>query len=106
MDCKEFERLIPGFIKGQLDYRTLRKFIEHMNSCAECKEELVIQFLVIEGMVHLEEGNAFDLQRELDIRLNEARRRIRIHDSFIYAGQMLETFAVIMLIATVVWIIF
>lgn len=106
MDCKEFERLIPGFIKGQLDYRTLRKFSEHMEGCAECKEELVIQFLVIEGMVHLEEGNAFDLQKELDIRLHEARRRIRIHDSFIYVGQMLETFAVLLLIAAVIWIIF
>ena len=35
-----------------------------MQECPGCKEELVIQFLVTEGMQRLEDGDAFDLQRE------------------------------------------
>ena len=67
MNCKEFEKNIPEFIAGKLDFLTLQEFGEHMQECPGCKEELVIQFLVTEGMQRLEDGDAFDLQRELEI---------------------------------------
>ena len=50
MNCKEFEKNIPEFIAGKLDFLTLQEFGEHMQECPGCKEELVIQFLVTEGM--------------------------------------------------------
>ena len=50
MNCKEFEKNIPDFISGKLDFLTLQEFGEHMEKCPGCKEELVIQFLVTEGM--------------------------------------------------------
>ena len=77
MNCKEFEKNIPEFIAGKLDFLTLQEFGEHMQECPGCKEELVIQFLVTEGMQRLEDGDAFDLQRELEIRLTEAKRKGR-----------------------------
>ena len=49
MNCKEFEKNIPDFIAGKLDFQTLQEFGEHMRECPGCKEELVIQFLVTEG---------------------------------------------------------
>ena len=48
MNCKEFEKNIPEFIAGKLDFLTLQEFGEHMQECPGCKEELVIQFLVTE----------------------------------------------------------
>ena len=65
ISCKEFEKFIPEFIAGELEYRTLKRFCNHAKACADCHEELDIQFLVSEGMVRLEEGDAFDLNREL-----------------------------------------
>ena len=53
MNCKEFEKNIPEFIAGKLDFLTLQEFGEHMRECPGCKEELVIQFLVTEGMQRL-----------------------------------------------------
>ena len=79
MNCKEFEKNIPDFIAGKLDFQTLQEFGEHMRECPGCKEELVIQFLVTEGMQRLEDGDAFDLQRELELRLAEAKRKVRFH---------------------------
>ena len=66
MDCKEFERRIPDFIDKKLDYPSLKQFSEHMEQCENCKEDLVIQFLVTEGIQSLEDCCAFDLQKELD----------------------------------------
>jgi len=83
MNCKEFEKNIPDFIAGKLDFQTLQEFGEHMRECPGCKEELVIQFLVTEGMQRLEDGDAFDLQRELELRLAEAKRKVRFHMAFL-----------------------
>jgi len=105
MNCKEFERLISGFMDNKLDYRTLIAFREHIEACPDCKEELVIQILVTEGMARLEEGNAFDLQKELDKRLLEAQRKVRFHSGFVYVGMVLEFLAMLAIAAIVLWII-
>lgn len=105
MDCKEFERLISDFISRKLDYPTLKKFCRHMEHCGECKEELVIQFLVTAGVQRLEDGGAFDLQKELDQRLEEARYELRIHDGFMRLGILLEILAVGLLAAVILWIL-
>jgi hypothetical protein len=105
MTCKEFERLIPDFLERKLTFRTLKEFGEHMNSCSECNEELAIQFLVTEGMQRLEEGDAFDLQSELDERLEEARKRVKFHSVFLYIGAGLETVGIALIVAFIVWML-
>ena len=105
MDCKEFEKLIPFFINRKMDFRVLKRFDEHMEQCPDCKEELVIQFLVTEGMQRLEEGDAFDLQSELEEQLTEARRRVRFHYRFLKIGEILEILLVILIAVTIVWIL-
>lgn len=105
IDCKGFEKLIPGFIAGDLDYPTLKSFSEHLERCTGCREELEIQFLVTEGMQRLEEGNAFDLQSELAQRLEEVRKKLRFHSTFLYLGTVMEIAAVCMLVGIVVWIL-
>lgn len=106
MDCKEFEKRIPDFIDRKLDYPSLKRFSGHMEKCENCKEELVIQFLVTEGIQRLEDGNAFDLQSELEQRLEEARRKIRFHGKVLHFGIALEILAVVMLIGIVIWVLF
>ena len=104
MDCKEFERLIPSFIERKMDFWVLKRFGEHMEHCPDCKEELVIQFLVTEGLQRLEEGDAFDLQYELDRQLEEAMKKVKFHYRFIQIGEILEILLVILIAAAIVWI--
>lgn len=105
MDCKEFEKRIPDFIARKLDYSTLKRFCEHMEKCGNCKEELVIQFLVTEGIQRLEDGRAFDLQSELEQRLAEARRRLRFNSRVLRVGIALEILAAVMAAGTVIWVL-
>lgn len=105
MDCKEFERLIPGFIEQKLDYPSLKCFIEHMEQCPDCKEELTIQFLVTEGTQRLEDGGAFDLQKELNQRLEESKRKLKIHGRFMKLGIVMEVIAACLLVGIIVWIL-
>ena len=105
MDCKEFERLIPDFVSDKLDYQNLKNFISHMDHCENCREELTIQFLVTEGIQRLEDGRAFDLQRELQQRLEEAKKHVRIQNIFMRVGLVLEIAAAGLLVGCVIWIL-
>lgn len=90
MNCKDYEKMIPDFIHEKQDYPKLKKFMEHTEQCEACKEELTIQFLVTVGLQRMEDGSAFDLQKELDMRLEKANERIRFHGKFIKLGTVLE----------------
>ena len=64
-DCKDYEKLIPDFLADKLDSVMAEKFIDHIEHCQECMEEVSIQFLITEGMNRLEQGNTFELSKEL-----------------------------------------
>lgn len=79
MNCKEAEKKIPSFLNDELDGYDLAEFVEHIEECPECKEELSIQFLVAEGLEQLEQGNNFNLQEALVETLDNADDRIRVN---------------------------
>lgn len=79
MNCKEAEKKIPSFLNDELDGDDLAEFVEHIEACPECKEELSIQFLVAEGLEQLEQGNNFNLQEALVETLDGADDRIRVN---------------------------
>lgn len=91
MDCKETEKKIPSFLCDELDGSRLEEFIDHVESCPECKEELSIQFLVTEGLERLEKGNNFNLQEELYMKLEGAEHRINVHRMLWYTLLCMET---------------
>lgn len=93
MDCTEIQKEITPFLARELDDKTAEKFVLHVKKCDECKEELAISYLVTEGMKHLEDGSAFDLNKELSGRLDETivgiikRRNVT---SFLVAVELLS----------------
>jgi hypothetical protein len=105
MECKECRKLIPLFISKEIDYKHLKTFIDHIDSCPDCREELTIQILVTEGLNRLEEGDAFDLQNELTIRLEEARHKLKFHKTFLSVGIIFEIVAMLAIIGIVIWIL-
>lgn len=107
MTCKETEKLIPPFLMDDLDTDDLREFMEHIDECDDCKEELTIQFLVTEGMMRLESGNVFDLQNELKFRMDKAEHTLKVRESmqwFLYALEGLVAVALITLIALLIFL--
>lgn len=82
LQCLQAAKMIPAFIWRELSGRELEQFMEHMEECENCKEELSIQFLVEVGLNSLEAGNTFDLQEELNTALEEAERRVKLYRFF------------------------
>lgn len=106
MNCKEFERSIPAFIHRKIEFPKLKEFSEHLQCCEDCKEELTIQFLVSEGMQHLEEGDSFDLQKELRNRMEEARYAMKRQKKLSGIGNAFEILGIVGILGALVWLFF
>ena len=85
MECKKAIRLINRFLDDDLDTEELQDFIEHVQSCEECNEELTIAFLVKEGVARLENGSVFDLKKELDQTMNRANHSLKVREGMQWA---------------------
>ncbi len=105
MNCKEIEKLIPAFLEDELDTEDLHEFMEHIEKCEDCKEELSIQFLVSEGMARLETGNVFDLQNELEAQIDNAEHNLKTRENMKWLLFMLEGFVVVLLITLIALLI-
>lgn len=103
MDCKQIQRRIPAFLKDELKGRELMRFLEHMDSCEECKEELTIQYLSSEGILRLEEGKTFDLERELKEYMLQTARGIKRRRNFVLGYIAFETAAIAVIAAIYIY---
>ena len=77
MDCKEFAGLIQDFWGDRLDEMKLSEFLEHVDECENCKDELRIQYLIYEGLERLETGATFDVDKDLAEWMELQRKRLR-----------------------------
>lgn len=106
MDCKEYEKEIPRFIDDEMNFMELKEFAKHTSACESCKEELTIQFLIDKGLERLEEGSAFDLNKEMQLRMEAAKGKIQFHERFLKIGFFWELLVVAAVAAIIVWILY
>ena len=78
MTCMEAQALITPFINDNLDVATLEQFVDHVDSCKECKEELEVYYALLTAMKQLDEDEevSADYAKELENKLEDAREFI------------------------------
>ena len=92
---KEIQNLAESFSSGN-------DFLDHIDKCPECREELTIQFLVRTGMQRLEDGNTFNLKEELDNLLKSAEKRLKGRRRLVRFSFLLEALVLALAVMTVV----
>ncbi len=50
LDCKYFQNLIYAFEEDKLPLKSRELFIEHLDNCKNCREELEIYYLIEYGL--------------------------------------------------------
>ncbi len=106
MKCKDTEKLIPIFLEQKLNTRELDRFLEHVENCPECMEELTIQYLVMIGTSLIEEGKSFDLRHALNELLVEARRVVKKWKILMFLSYIAEIVIYIVMIFILIMVIF
>ncbi len=80
MNCRAAEGMVTRYINHTLSIKELEEFLEHVQSCSSCYEELETYFIVHEAILQLneeEESAVLDLQHLLEQDLKKSRRYIR-----------------------------
>lgn len=87
---KKFDALIPGFFSDTLTNGELQRFLDHYDTCSECREELSIQYLIHDGLAMMEKGEAFDLEKELGSYVDRERTRLERREWLSRAAALYE----------------
>lgn len=71
MTCMEAEKMVIPYIHDELTIDELDEFLEHIETCENCMEELEIHYMVDVGLKKLDEADATydivgDLKRKLE----------------------------------------
>ena len=106
MNCKETEKMIPVFLTNKLNSRQLDQFLEHVENCPECMEELTIQYLVMIGTSLIEEGKSFDLRKALNELLIDARQMVKKWKWLTFLSYIAEIITFIIMIIILIMVIF
>lgn len=79
MDCRTAQGKIMGFINKEMSDDEMEAFVEHVDSCQDCYEELQISYSLFLGlqMLDQEDADSFHIQHALDDLMENARSRIR-----------------------------
>ena len=93
MDCSNIEQAIQLYIDDKLTGRSLSDFLEHIEGCHSCYEEMEINFLIKEALLRLEDGTSFDLRKELLQKLAVSKRCLEIHRHLIAFRQLISIVA-------------
>ena len=81
VDCKKAESLVGRYLNHSLSGQELEEFLEHMETCPSCYEELETCFIVNEATRHLDQE---DSESDLDFQeLLKRDIRKRKHEIFL-----------------------
>ena len=80
--------------------RLLPDFVDHVKHCKDCEEELAIQYLTTEGLIRLEKGASFSLDKELSLKIGKASRIVRLRNKIDLICRNIEIFSIIVLCLT------
>lgn len=78
MNCTRAQSLITQFINGKLNIEKLEEFIDHVESCASCREELEVYYALLTAMKQLDEDKNLseDFSLELSQQIEKAKEWI------------------------------
>lgn len=79
MDCCTAESMVHRYINHSLSIEEVEAFLEHMESCSVCYEELETYYIVHKAMQQLDEdeGEVLDFQNLLEQDIKKSRSYVR-----------------------------
>ena len=100
MTCSKAQSMIMQFINNKLSLKETDEFINHISSCAECKEELEVYYALLTAMRQLDEDKTLtsDFSQELNDKLEQAKERI-VHARFTYFRKKIILILTILILA-------
>ena len=99
MTCMEAQALITPFINDKLTITELEQFLDHVEECSECMEELKVYFALLTALRQLDEKEevSSDFDQELRRKIKEAQEKI-LHAKIVHIRKRVIYFAMVIMI--------
>lgn len=102
MTCKEFSSMIPAFMADTLDDNSLLNFLDHLDECKGCREELEIQYLVSKVFDQTDPDEEVNLSRDLPAFIDKEQKLLHKRQWLSIIAAVCESAAIATFVVTVV----
>lgn len=101
MTCQEAERLVTPYIKDELSGDELEAFLNHIDECESCREELEIYFMVDVGLRQLDNGSGtYDIAGDLERKIEDSYAKVSHMWTFRVMRYAVNTLGIMALVVT------
>lgn len=102
MTCKQVENLVMPYIQGKLADEKLEDFLDHLENCPNCKDELETYYIVDVGLKQLDsDSTIYDIKGNLEQVIETSRQWLyyeKIRKIIYYAVNTLCIYGVLLMI--------
>lgn len=102
MTCKSFSGMIPAFLQDALDDSQMLEFLDHYEKCADCREELEIQYLVSMAFDQMDQGKDVSLLEDLSGLIHRSHEQVRKRILMANLAYGLELIAVVLFVVSAI----
>lgn len=83
MNCLEAQGLIMKYINNELSPIELENFIEHIEKCGDCKEELEIYYVLTTGMQQLDNDyvDTYNFHEAFEKQLEKSKKDMELNST-------------------------
>ncbi len=103
MNCQKAQSMITPFVDNKLSIRDLELFLDHVNSCPNCREELEVYYALLTAMKQLDEDKnlSSNYSMELAEKLAKLHEKI-IHAKYVYYRKKVVLFITMIFLAVLI----
>lgn len=109
MNCRTAEEMVNQYMNHTLSIEEMEEFLDHIQSCSSCYDELETYFIVHEAMQQLDEdedGKLLDFKKLLEQEIRRTRRNIHQKRVMYFVTGLLCVCAAIALCVFAILVIF
>lgn len=81
MNCRTAESMLNSYISHSLSAEEVEEFLDHIESCSSCYDELETYYIVHKAMKHLDDDNddseVMDFQHLMEQEVKSSRKYVR-----------------------------
>lgn len=83
MDCRTVQQKIMPYIERKLPDEEMEEFLDHVENCPSCNDELEVYFTIYYALQKLDSDDteSFDMQEILKEDMEKMRNRLQKHES-------------------------
>ena len=105
MKCHDVQRMISGFIEKKLTDEQLEGFLEHIETCQDCYDELEVYYMITIGLMQLDEDHTgtMDLKKNLKDFIGEQHRELYMRRRTAARRRGVKRTAIVLLVAAMLF---